>query len=219
MRKFKLYDRVQVISTNKKSYMKEAVVGHCGKIVRYKESFGTLGVQIDDMYNHGSHSGIYWFDQDELESEDLKMTGFNYIAIVNLLDDYNKKDYAFALYDEEYYELPERKDAENTLVVVNARGKNNRVLGTIKEVKTVEEYGKNVTAQVVAVVDISAYNARVAEEEHQKEIDKKKKAIEAELRAEIEKLNNIALYETMAKQHPENLKLANLLKDLKALGE
>ena len=29
------------------------------------------------------------------------MTGYKNIAVVNLLEDYNKKDYAFALYDED----------------------------------------------------------------------------------------------------------------------
>ena len=56
------------------------------------------------------------------------MTGYDLVAIVNLLEDRNKKDYGFALYKEEY-ELLRSVNRENALVVVNARDKDRRVLG------------------------------------------------------------------------------------------
>lgn len=147
------------------------------------------------------------------------MTGFSKVAIVNLVDDYNKKDYGFALYDEDMNEIV-KYDTNHTLyVIVNARGKDNRVLGTLKGIKTVEEYGKGVTAQVVGVVNMNAYNARIDEENRQKEIAKQKASIEKELKSEIEKMNNIALYEKMAKEHPENPRLTELVNTLKELGE
>ena len=147
------------------------------------------------------------------------MTGFSKVAIVNLVDDYNKKDYGFALYDEDMNEIV-KYDTNHTLyVIVNARGKDNRVLGTLKGIKTVEEYGKGVTAQVVGVVNMNAYNARIDEENRQKEIAKQKASIEKELKSEIEKMNNIALYEKMAKEHPENQRLTELVNTLKELGE
>ena len=52
-----------------------------------------------------------------------------------------------------------------------------------------------------------------------KEIAKQKASIEKELKSEIEKMNNIALYEKMAKEHPENPRLAELVNALKELGE
>ena len=105
------------------------------------------------------------------------MTGFSKVAIVNLVDDYKKKDYGFALYDEDMNEIV-KYDTNHTLyVIVNARGKDNRVLGTLKGIKTVEEYGKGVTAQVVGVVNMNAYNARIDEENRQKEIAKQKASI------------------------------------------
>lgn len=147
------------------------------------------------------------------------MTGFNKVAIVNLVDNYNKKDYGFALYDEDFDEIIEYDTKHPLYVIVNARGKDNRVLGIIKQIKTVKEYGKNVTAQVVGVVNMNAYNARIDEENRQKEIAKQKASIEKELKSEIEKMNNIALYEKMAKEHPENPRLAELVNALKELGE
>lgn len=147
------------------------------------------------------------------------MAKFNKVAIVNLVDDYNKKDYGFALYDEDMNEIVKYDTNHPLYVIVNARGKDNRILGILKEVKSVEAYGKGVTAQVVGVVNMNAYNARIDEENRQKEIAKQKASIEKELKSEIDKMNNIALYEKMAKEHPENPRLAELVNALKELGE
>ncbi len=147
------------------------------------------------------------------------MAEFNKVAIVNLVDDYNKKDYGFALYDEDMNEIVKYDTNHPLYVIVNARGKDNRVLGILKEVKSVEAYGKGVTAQVVGVVNMNAYNVRIDEENRQKEIAKQKASIEKELKSEIDKMNNIALYEKMAKEHPENPRLAELVNALKELGE
>lgn len=92
------------------------------------------------------------------------MTGYDLVAIVNLLEDWNDKDYGFALYKEEY-ELLRRANLDNTLVVVNARSKDRRILGRVKEILPVEEYDKNPTAQVVGVVNMDAYTKRKEEEE------------------------------------------------------
>lgn len=92
------------------------------------------------------------------------MTGYDLVAIVNLLEDWNDKDYGFALYKEEY-ELLRTANLENTLVVVNARSKDRRILGKVKEILPLEEYGKNPTAQVVGVVNMEAYAKRKGEEE------------------------------------------------------
>lgn len=97
------------------------------------------------------------------------MTVCDLVAIVNLLEDQNKKDYGFALYKEEY-ELLRTANFNNTLVVVNARSKDRRVLGKVKVVLPVSVYGKNPTAQVVGVVNMNAYMKRGKEEK--KRIDK-----------------------------------------------
>lgn len=192
-------------------------------------SKGQTGVVID-TYNIGTQKyvmvqlknrkqGYNVLSVEKVESEDNKMTGFSKVAIVNLVDDYNKKDYGFALYDEDINEIVKYDTNHPLYLIVNARGKDNKVLGGLKEIKTVEEYGKGVTAQVVGVVNMNAYNARIDEENRQKEIAKQKASIEKELRSEIEKMNNIALYEKMANEHPENPRLAELVNALKELGE
>lgn len=193
-------------------------------------SKGQTGFVID-TYNVGTQKyvmvqlkdrkqGYNVLSVEKVESEENKMTGFEQIAIVNLVEDYSKKDYGFALYDDEWKLIVEKDPSKHPVyVVVNTRGKDNRVLGIVKELMTVKEYGKGVTAQVVGVVNMDGYNARIDEENRQKEIAKQKASIEKELKSEIEKMNNIALYEKMAKEHPENPRLAELVNALKELGE
>lgn len=193
-------------------------------------SKGQTGFVID-TYNVGTQKyvmvqlkdrkqGYNVLSVEKVGSEENKMTGFEQIAIVNLVEDYSKKDYGFALYDDEWKLIVEKDPSKHPVyVVVNTRGKDNRVLGIVKELMTVKEYGKGVTAQVVGVVNMDGYNARIDEENRQKEIAKQKASIEKELKSEIEKMNNIALYEKMAKEHPENPRLAELVNALKELGE
>ena len=184
-----------------------------------KYASGKYGVLLDDERNPASREGLFWIKSSELkfvenESEDIKMEGFKNVAIVNLLDDYSKKDYGFALYDEDLKLITR----DNQMVITNARGKDNRVLGTVKQIMTVEEYGKGVTAQVVGVVNMDAYIARVEEENRLKEITKKKAEIEKALDAEIKKRKDAEYYEEMAKKYSDNPLIGQLVAELKELG-
>jgi len=160
--------------------------------------------------------GCYWFNEEDLEtvreeekSEELRMLDYKNIAIVNLLEDYNNKDYGFALYDD-------LKSGD--MVVVNAGGKNKRVLGTVKSVMTTEEYGKSVTAEVIGVVNLENFNGREAEKVKQEELKKKKDAVEKELRNKIEKLRDIEFYEKMATEFADkDPDIARLVGELKSL--
>lgn len=105
------------------------------------------------------------------------MMGYDLVAIVNLLEDCNKKDYGFALYKEEY-EFLRSANSKNALVVVNARDKDRRVLGKVKEILSLKEYGKNPTAQVVGVANMDAYAKRKKEEERVNKINELKYLIE-----------------------------------------
>lgn len=108
------------------------------------------------------------------------MAGYDLVAIVNLLEDCNKKDYGFALYKEEY-ELLRSANLENTFVVVNARSKDRRVLGKVKEILSLKEYGKNPTAQVVGVANMDAYMNRIEEEERVNKIEELNRLIDKKL--------------------------------------
>ena len=73
--------------------------------------------------------------------------------------------------------------------------------------------------EVVGVVNMDGYIARVEEENRLKELAKKKAAIEKELEAEINKRKSVEYYEEMAKKYSDNPKLAELVAELKGLGE
>ena len=187
--------------------------GYKGVIIgRYMNGRGCNHVMIH--LDNGKKQGYNCLSVEKIESEDIKMEGFKNVAVVNLLDDWNKKDYGFALYDEDLKLITR----ENQMVVVNARGKDNCVLGTVKQIMTVEEYGKGVTAQVVGVVNIDAYIARVDEENRLKEIAKKKAEIEKALDAEIKKRKDSEYYERMAKEYSDNPLIVQLVEELKGLG-
>lgn len=217
--------RVKIKDSDKVVYIKDKIVGKCGTVIRISGSH--IGVLVNGMTNSASSYGVYWFNKDEVkiikdDSEDIKMEGYKNIAIVNLLEDCNKKDYAFALYDEEFAMM---KNEKGGLVVVNARGKDNRILGIVKEIISIEDFysiNKNkwtkITAEVVGIVNIDGYIAREEEKVRLEELEKKKAAIERELEAEINKRKSIEYYEAMAKEYSDNPKLAELVAELKNLG-
>ena len=222
--------RVVVKSSKKVAYVRDKIIGKNGTII--KASACTVGVLVDGKYNKYSDYGVYWFEINEIEilnneSEDIVMEGFKYVAIVNLRDDYNKKDYAFALYDEDYEVLNSTNSSRDypAMVVVNANSKDSRLLGTVKEFCTVEKYysvdknrGRKITAEVVGVVNMNRYIAREEEKVRLAELEKKKAAIERELEEEINKRKSVEYYEAMAQKYSDNPKLAELVAELKNLG-
>jgi len=202
--------RVLIVSSDKRAYSeilhKEGIVVRCGS--------STIGIEIDGVYNKSSTIGLFWFKRREVELIDnnIENGGFNMndnfkIAVVQIKDDYNKKDYGFALYD----------DANvGDLVLTNAN--NSHTLGVIKAILTQEEYKGNVTKEVLTVIDISTYTSRVEERERIKNLEKEKVSLQKELDNRISKLKDLEYYERMAKEletkDPSLTELANRLKEL-----
>jgi hypothetical protein len=149
-----------------KTLNKTGIVVNCS-------SGSELGVQIDGLYNDASNKGLFWFKPYELEFAEkyenknnggCKMEGNFKIAVVNLVEDYNKKDYGFALYE----------DAKiGDLVVTNPRSSYS--LGIIKNILNQEEYGSAVTKEVIGVVSMDTYNKRVVDRERAVKLEKEKK--------------------------------------------
>lgn len=149
------------------------------------------------------------------------MGNYKYVAIVNLLEDCYKKDYAFALYDEDLSVIENIgwSDEHPAMVVVNVKAKNNYKLATVKDVMPVEFYkGHKITAKVVGVVNMNNYIARENEKVRQQELAKKKAAIEKELEVEINKKKTVEYYEEMAKKYSDNPKIVELVAELRSLG-
>ena len=221
--------RVKIKSTNTKAYLTQGLIGKCGTVKRLSgtcKSRGIIGVNVDGKINLASAYGLFWFYENEIsflnnESEENVMEGFQNVAIVNLLEDYNKKDYAFALFNEDLNVICEiERENSPAMVVVNARGKNNRQLAIIKNIIPVNVYnGTKITAEVVGVVNMNNYIAREMEKERQVELAKRKAAIEAELENEINKRKSVEYYKEMAKKYSDNPRLAELVSELECLAK
>jgi hypothetical protein len=220
--------RVKIKSTITKAYLTQGLIGEYGTIKRLSEackSRGIIGVAVDGKKNQASSYGLFWFYENELdfvnnESEDNVMEGFKYVAIVNLVEDYNKKDYAFALYEDDYHMISFVEAVGSpVMVVVNARGKNNRQLATVKKIIPFEEYsGVKITAEVVGIVDMNRFIRREKEKVRLEELAKKRAAIEVELEKEINKRKSVEYYEEMARKYSDNPRLAELVGELRRLG-
>lgn len=221
--------RVKIQHTSTQSYLRKYpnFIGSCGLVVN--SSSGAIGVRVDGMYNQASANGVFWLHKSDLkvmddEMENTMLKNYKYVAIVNLLNDHNKKDYGFALFESEadYIFLTEEPTTqkEKCLVVVNTRNCGSRELGYVKDIIPVENYkGSTPTAEVVGVVNLDEYWKRVEVEKRQIEIEKQKAKIEKELDAEINKRKTVEYYEKMASQYSDNPRLAELVAQLKELGE
>lgn len=220
--------RVRIKYTNTKKYLSQALIDECGTIKRVSgdcKSRGNIGVEIDGKINLASEYGLFWFSKNELdylnnESEDNVMEGYKYVAIVNLVEDSYNKDYAFALYEDDYYMITAIEEVDSpAMVVVNARGKNNRLLATVKNIVHVEDYcGTKITAEVVGTVNMNNHVHREEERIRLAELAKKRAAIEAELEKEINKRKSVEYYEEMARKYSDNPRLAELVGELRGLS-
>lgn len=203
--KFQKDDRVVVISECNSKGQLGTVIGKCRYPDWYEAKYISVKLDNGEHQNYNSRSLKKLNSIDEEES--LKMKGDFRIAIVNLLEDYNKKDYGFALFDE---------SVVGDLVVVNPR--NTNVLGSIKEILTKEEYGKDVSKEVIGVVNMITYNERLKERERLTQIVKEKKELQRQLDAKISKLKDIEYYEKMSQElkdkDPEIADMAQKLRNL-----
>lgn len=201
--RFEPDDRVIVIS----SCGSKGDAGTVVKYHRYSSGFNKyVGVRMDNgdykQFNEDSLKRIY------INKEDVKMIIGDYkIAIVVLEDDYYKKDYGFYLYDEAKV---------GDMVVVNPNNK--FAVGKIKAIKTQKEYSKNITKDVIGIVNMDTYKKKVEERNKAIELAKKRKEIQKELDGKISKLKDLEFYERMAKElgekDPEIAEMVNKLKEL-----
>ena len=217
-------DRVVVISDcNSYGEHGKIIDDSCSASMYYKHVKVRLDNGKSSNYNIGSliHENEY-NDKGYKEQEvDIMMKDYKYVARVHLMEDTYKKDYYFALYPGDVERVCEFKPSFegkeiDAMVIVNAKGDDKRQIAFVKEVIPAIDYGKNVTAQVVGVVDMGSYYKRKHKESVVAEIEKQKAVIEAALQAEIAKRKTIEYYEKIAKEYPE---IEDMVKNLKVLEE
>lgn len=207
--------RIIVLTTHKQRY--KNVVGRFGTITQSGSEYPEIGVNLDGMVNHASLGGIFWFRKYEvelLENYEKKNGGVimegNYkIAVVNLVNDCNKKDYGYALFENAQV---------GDWVVVNSLGA--AQLGAVVRIVDKSDFTTIITKEVIGVVSMDTYNQRVQERERLAKIEKEKKAIQKELDTRIARVKDLEYYEkysqALAETDPGLTALVKRFKELSA---
>lgn len=164
-------------------------------VIENTNSGDEFGIKLDGMWNDASSKGLYWFKStefkilDEIESEEtnMKLTGFNKVAVIT--QGYGGT-YYYALYDEAV------EAGDKVLVSGTAEGELHTVDEVISAKEALNRFSKDITAEVICKVDMSAYDKRVADR-------KEAKKIKDEMNRIIKQMDEVNKYEMYAKNNPE----------------
>lgn len=183
---FKNGDRVIIVTDKSKNKGKIGTV--INNNIGYKHHVGIL---LDD-YEHRENTqydtklcrtSIRLIDCNEIEKmevRNMKLTGFNKVAVIEI----GNTEYHFALYDDNI------QIGDWVLVT----GSSNARLLMIKEIiskdEAKERFNKDITAEVICKVDLSAYDTRV---ENRKKAEKLRKEMDKKI-AEMDEMNKYVLY-------------------------
>lgn len=181
---------------------------------RYSNRYGTVINTWRDLCNFELKAEIiaqdglsYYFYEDELiliskkENEQMaKLTDYKQVAAIKQ----NYGTYYYAIYDDG------RKYCPGDKVIVS--GAANGIIQTIEKIidpeTAVNRMGnKNITAEVIAYVDTSAYEERVAKRKEAEELKKKMDQV-------IKQMEENNKYEMYAEKNPELKEMLNAYKEL-----
>lgn len=206
--------RVEVTS---RGYYSADVLGQ-GGIVRAVYGADSIAVDLDFMANYGSKHGWFYFKAEELdviisstettkaastaekgETNMYKITNYLNVAEVHFLND----DRAFHTIECANFEA---SLAEGDLCVVKTE-RHGVGLAEVTAIKARTD--GDLTREIVARVDASAYEERV-------QTRKKAAEIKAKMQERAKQLQDIVLYQTLAKEDPS---MAQLLQEFQSLPE
>lgn len=128
-----------------------------------------------------------------------KLSGFDKVAVITI-GCYNK-DYYYALYDNDIVA------GDTVLVSGAATGSYYTVKEVIALAECDEKNNKDITAEVIAKIDVTDYEKRVTDRTEKEKVKKRMNAI-------IKKMDETKKYELYAVDNPE---LAELLEKFKGL--
>lgn len=188
-------------------------IGQSGTI---KSFWGTenVGVDVDFMVNENSKMGLYYFKLTELEyiedkpaivvkeGEKAMLGAKDYLNIAKI-HFHNNDDPVFRTYECANY-IPDLMEGD-TCVVMSA----NHGMGLALVIEILPNNGQELFREVVTKVDMSEYEARVATREKAAEL-------KAKMQERAKQLQDIVLYQTLAKEDPI---MAQFLQDYKTLIE
>ena len=143
------------------------------------------------------------------ENNMARLEGYYAVAVTEEGVGYNKRDYYYAIFDDgNTYKVGDK---------VLVSGSNRNVL-EIKDIITLEEAKekgrKDITAEVICKVDVSAYEKRVEERKEKERRKKEADKIKKQMDKMITEMDQSKRYEMYASENPE---LAEKLKAYKEL--
>lgn len=173
-------------------------------------------VDMDFMVNPNSQNGYYYFKPHELElieeentktataaekeeSKMEKMSNYINVAVVQFLDDKTP----FRTY--EYANYTDGLMVGDLCVVMSAH----HGMGLAEVVEIKDHASEDLCREIVAKVDVSEYDGRV---QRRKQADE----LKAKMQARAKQLQDLVLYQTLAKEDPE---MAQLLQEFAALNQ
>nr|WP_297935688.1 hypothetical protein [uncultured Lachnoclostridium sp.] len=187
----------------------------------FDNKYGSKGIIIED---YSIKFAVVKFDSGEIlkarktnlikinESEENNMgrlEGYYAVAVTEEGIGYNKRDYYYSIFDDgNTYKVGDK---------VLVSGSNRNVL-EIKDIITLEEAKekgrKDITAEIICKVDVSAYEKRVEERKEKERRKKEADKIKKQMDKMITEMDQSKRYEMYASENPE---LAEKLKAYKEL--
>lgn len=204
-----LGSRVRVIGRG--SYKSKAI-GRCGVVESFWSS-ESIGVRLEGIENSASKYGYFYFKMSELqfievadesvnnyegETEIMEIKNYVNIALVQFLDDRRSPAplYEYANFDQDL-------QVGDCCVVMSAH----HGLGIAEVVDFKETADQPVTREIVGKFDKAAYDARVAAREKAAEL-------KAKMKARAKQLQDLAVFQLLAKEDDEMAQLLNEFKSL-----
>ena len=192
---FKCGSRIKVRRCN--SYSRHDYTGEFGTVVR--NMYGTYGkilVELDGKTNPYGATGCFYFKPYELEVVDdnndileennmQTITNYYNIARIQYLDNNTPSRHIYANFDSSL--------KEGDLCVVKSA---HHGLGLARVTEIIDQNDLEVTREIVAKVDTELYDFRVAARKEAAEL-------KAKMQERAKKLQDIALYQMLAKDDPE----------------
>lgn len=193
--------RVRVKWSDK--YKRYKVKGRCGTITK---CYSYIAVELDGLRNEYSATGEFYFYKKNLEiieNEKMEETTMainnnitNYLNIARVLKSDGR------IYDHANY-IPDLKEGDHCVVVSANR---DMTVAKVTEIIYVNDIPQS--GEVVTTIDTTDYDYRV-------ETRKKAAELKAKMQERARQLQDIVLYQTLAKDDPE---MAQLLSDFTNLG-
>lgn len=206
MGKFRRGQRVRIIGPERNG-LNDGLLGLFGTVDGPGCRRGITAVRVTNVTNFRSSYGVFYFPDSSLELANEEPTNTN-------KEDFIMKDFTSVVTVSSMHgPWVEKKCAcygldlkENDTCVVHVPGAG-LLVGTVEAVHAPETVEEPLTAEVVDKVDETAFKARVEQRKLEKEL-------KAKMAERAKKLQDIVLYETLAKSDPEMQQLLDQYKTL-----